>query len=453
MRVGSSGNNGNASESTGNSYDAFGSAIKQSAPALPEHLDSEAIWHYLLWSGDLEYNFPSIFLKLFGNLQSLRYRRRDAAMQNAGFISDSWFRRKVIAEFGLLRSKLHSQILSTKQGFNHFPEDLKGIAEPLETRSCFRWNSTVPRAVEEQLEFFWSIADAFGLPRDESISDFLRWKMALQLSLCLTAIRRVSWVRPKLIVVEADNYLWGLAASEAGRITGIPVLSFSHGLDCDPWAYDEVFASHVCVWGSWRKQRFQLEAKRNFRCSIVGRVCNPRFLEVETKSIEKVLWVTRPHKLAKCYTPEFSPKDGVYWLQALLKAAEIIGFSLLIKPHPYDDIELYQNILKCSSVSVEVLKMSISDAFDCADAILGEESTGTADAVFTGKPVAVLRRNWGTIPFEELGISILSDSDDIVAWCRAPRVPPAESRREWLHYVFGFEQIQPRSEIFMEYLG
>lgn len=202
-------------------------------------------------------------------------------------------------------------------------------------------------------------------------------------------------VRPDLLLVHADNHPPHQLYVFAARQLGIRTLVVQHGLDCEIAALDEAYADVIAVWGLHRKERYEALSQHRARYVVTG---NPEFDRRHRASRlarggAYWLWVTRPHGSDKCYLPSRWPDEGCLILKALLAAlAESPVKKLLIKPHPYDTINLYREMLDAPEHKKVVKRVSIvgGDIWKFlpeAETVISEDSTAGLEAMLAGKPV------------------------------------------------------------------
>lgn len=203
----------------------------------------------------------------------------------------------------------------------------------------------------------------------------------------------LSMLRPKAILLFADNHFPVQSYVFVARKLGIPTIMTQHGLDCEHYCLEEAYADYISVWGTARSKRYQTQSTRHpVQLRVNG---NPEYDSLSLpnqidRSGSYWLWATRPHAPEKCYSPSRSPQEGIQILEALLA---MLAYSpkarLVIKPHPLDDVKLYQSSIEQSgmrdrvSISSDAVRSLISDA----SVVISEDSTVGLEAMFFGKLV------------------------------------------------------------------
>lgn len=200
-------------------------------------------------------------------------------------------------------------------------------------------------------------------------------------------------VRPRLLVVYYDNAPPNMEYVLAARCRGIPCLMIQHGLDCEPLALDEAYATHMALWGEARAERYRKDSHYHpLEMEVTG---NPEHdaLRPPTRLAatgDYWLWVTRPHSPAKCYLPGRWPDEGMHILDALVEALRAHPQAQLrIKPHPSDLGQLYVRRIEGLGLGarVRLVRGSIEPIVAGAGLVISEDSTAGMDAMFVGKPL------------------------------------------------------------------
>jgi hypothetical protein len=200
-------------------------------------------------------------------------------------------------------------------------------------------------------------------------------------------------VRPDALLVHADNHPPHQVYVLAAQREGIPCVMLQHGLDCERLYLDEAYADAIAVWGEQRAARYRKESThRPARIDVTG---NPEFDDRQLpESLDTGtgdwLWVTRPHSSAKCYSPSRSPREGMAIFEALMDALAVTpGPALIVKPHPYDNIPLYEDRVKSHPAGgrVQIVDTPPKMLFARAGVVITEDTTAGMEAMFEGKRV------------------------------------------------------------------
>lgn len=203
----------------------------------------------------------------------------------------------------------------------------------------------------------------------------------------------LSMLRPKAILLFADNHFPVQSYVLVGRKLGIPTIMTQHGLDCEQYCLEEAYADYISVWGTSRLQRYQTRSTwQPIQLQVNG---NPDYdcftppTQID-RSGSYWLWATRPHAPEKCYLPSRYPQEGIEILNALLGAlSRSPKARLVIKPHPLDDVKLYQSTINQHSTRDRVVISSdaVRSLIPAARVVISEDSTVGLEAMFFGKIV------------------------------------------------------------------
>ncbi|NDJ18746.1 hypothetical protein [Myxacorys almedinensis] len=200
----------------------------------------------------------------------------------------------------------------------------------------------------------------------------------------------LSILRPDAILLFADNHFPVQSYVFVARKKGIPTIMLQHGLDCEHYCLDEAYADVISVWGTSRLQRYQDQSTWKPTIQVNGNPDYDRLTLPENLDFSGSywLWATRPHCPEKCYSPSRTPQEGIQILEALLTAlAQSPNSRLVIKPHPMDDLALYQSYIESHSVEdrVSIVSESVRSLFPDASVVISEDSTIGLEAMFFGK--------------------------------------------------------------------
>jgi hypothetical protein len=192
--------------------------------------------------------------------------------------------------------------------------------------------------------------------------------------------------RPSHIIIYASFDPVQAVFAHVAKTMGIPVVWLQHGLECDPVLLDYNLADMALTWGTAHAKRLQ-QHNPQLQCIVAG---NPDLIapqQIKPKSIDRVIWITRPHHPSKCYTPSQTTSAGIEIARALVPALQQHNKPLLIKPHPFEDITQYSEIL--SQVEHEFHTGSITELDTSSSLILGEDSTATLEMAAKGRRVGL----------------------------------------------------------------
>jgi UDP-N-acetylglucosamine 2-epimerase len=249
----------------------------------------------------------------------------------------------------------------------------------------------------------------------------------------------LSILRPQAILVFADNHYPIQNYVFAAKQQSIPVIMLQHGLDCEHYCLDEAYADAIAVWGNARLQRYQQYSIRQpGHIQVTGNpgydaFCLPKHLNLDG---EYWLWTTRPHAPEKCYAPSRHPEEGLAILDALLSELQRSPHQrLIIKPHPLDRSELYQERITAMGLCdrVELTQTDILELLAHASLVIAEDSTSGLEAMFFGKVVihAHFAQSQPVMPFVQEGAALPATSATSLhaAIQRAQRLTPIEQQQ------------------------
>lgn len=203
----------------------------------------------------------------------------------------------------------------------------------------------------------------------------------------------IAFLKPDVLLQHTDNHPPYQLYTMLAKKHNIPVFMLQHGLDCEHYFLEKAYASHIAVWGSNRKKRYE---NVNYNKSTIRVTGNPVFdhLNLKPKTLNDqgkyILWVTRPHKPEKCYAVSRNPSEGVDILNTLVKFIETHSKEILyIKPHPFSLVELYEKVIQeigCSD-GIKLVSGELWDYLPEAKVVITEDSTAGLEAMFFGKPI------------------------------------------------------------------
>lgn len=429
-------------------YHAFAESFFNELEPLPPPCDAWAFWHYAHWAPSE--GRPSLFYQLYREEGCADGKHRQYTQRRRRATEHLLWRILALGEMesahGLDRGLLSSWRWSPRARFLCTAEGRKRLPDPWGQEAQTVQMAYVPaiparheRILTNQIQRYAEAARAAGLQCSDAAKAHLLRVLCRIVCVTLGVDNWCRWKRPEYLVCEADNYGWGLGLSLVGRHRKIPTIALSHGLDCDPWVYDHAFANFQVAWGGWRLERFRQTSRYSFSGLAAGdfRGVERIVRAPKQKPVTKLLWITRPHAVLKCYTPEFAPEAGVERLRMLLSVTGPAGIELIIKPHPRDVIDTYEQTIEQSKARARIFHGALESAVDEADAVVGEQSTATAEAVYSGLPVAVLGTDPEIVPFSELGIPQISEPEHLEEFLRSPFVPAVAVREAWLKRLFG----------------
>jgi hypothetical protein len=232
-----------------------------------------------------------------------------------------------------------------------------------------------------------------GLHLSESAIALLSRQIAWLSAHIRYARRELSLVKPTAILVPTDNNPPCHTYVQLARSMGVTSVVLQHGLDCEVSCLEDLHADHALVWSENRRQRYAAHGIAPERITVIG---HPRYRTDRTPTPRRLqqaaswLWVTRPHRIDKCYSPRRDPQEGGDILSSLLDALrQFPECELRIKPHPCDDVAVYLEQLRCSDVGdrAEIVSGDPLDLVKSCSLVVAEDSTAAMDCMFGGVPM------------------------------------------------------------------
>jgi hypothetical protein len=233
----------------------------------------------------------------------------------------------------------------------------------------------------------------------------------------------LAFFSPAALLLHGDNHAPYQEYVAVARCQGIPTMTFQHGLDCERYYLDDVYASTIAVWSENRRARYEKDSGRQPAMRVTG---NPAFDHISSLPGkidpigEYMLWITRPHTSKFCYSPSRQPKEGLAILDALLDTlAKSPRRRLIVKAHPQDYRTLYRDriderdLTDRAAVSGSDLKSLLPNA----KIVISEDSTGGLDAMLQGKILihAHFAESAPVLPFCHYGAALPGFSKEMLA--------------------------------------
>ncbi|MFD2727401.1 capsular polysaccharide export protein, LipB/KpsS family [Hyunsoonleella rubra] len=224
--------------------------------------------------------------------------------------------------------------------------------------------------------------------------------------------------KPNALFVYSDNHPPFINYVLAAKKIGIPSFTYQHGLDCEHYYLDDCFADYIAVWSENRKLRYiKHSAFEPKAYEVVGKIKRETHKVKRGKNGQKyILFITRPHKPIKCYSPSRSHDEGASILKAILDYMLLNSqLKLIIKSHPLDNAAIYSETLDSFPALREKVVLSEETiehlAINC-DVIITEDSTAGVEALVYGKPCvhAHFANSRPVLPFIEYGASFSGKS-------------------------------------------
>jgi len=224
--------------------------------------------------------------------------------------------------------------------------------------------------------------------------------------------------KPNALYVHSDNHPPFINYVLVAKKHDIPTFMYQHGLDCEHYYLDDCYADYVAVWSENRKKRYidnSIFQPKKYK--VVGNFLLPS-PELRKPNIKKtILFITRPHKSIKCYSPYRNHLEGVNILLTILvflkKNPEI---CLLIKAHPMDSIKPYKDLISKHGMNarVEIVKERLEVLFSKVSVVVTEDSTAGVEAMLYNIPCvhAHFANSKPVLPFVKSGAALPGYSHD-----------------------------------------
>jgi len=196
---------------------------------------------------------------------------------------------------------------------------------------------------------------------------------------------------PDCLLLHGDNHSPYQEYVAVAHKYEIPTVTFQHGLECERYYLDKVFATHYAVWSRSRHDQIRvMNPARPVMLAISG---NPAYDQCQyPRAIDHWgrywLWLTRPHRPRYCYAPSRQPREGVDIFNALVQALVRHPHDrLVIKPHPNDYADVYRDLTRRSPCMdrIEISSKTIGELVPDARLVISEDSTAGVEAMFSGK--------------------------------------------------------------------
>lgn len=302
-----------------------------------------------------------------------------------------WFSRQKTLFIPFRAPKSLVNILGANAKVNIISKDLQGLIADNQVI-----NSPEPSYSETWAEeMFLAIEKALMIYELEFVTqDKLLLKEQINGAIAITdlAEKELRMYSPDGVYVYSDNHPPFINYVLVAKKLGIPTFSYQHGLDCEHYYLDDSFAAFIGVWSENRKSRYLSDSESKAReYRVVGNfLLEANQAYTSQKSLEKVLYVSRPHKPIKCYSPSRNHLEGEHIVKTLLLfLKKKKGVQLTIKPHPMDASERYVRLIEKDGLAdrVSITTKRLADILPEATIVVTEDSTAGAEAMRCHIPV------------------------------------------------------------------
>jgi len=263
--------------------------------------------------------------------------------------------------------------------------------------------------------------DVMGIQLEIDDAELLRKQIVELTAQADKSRQELLLLKPNAILVHGDNHPPFQAYALLARNMRIPIIMLQHGLDCEHYCLDEAYASHIAVWGLERERRYRDLSEWQPEICLTG---NPEFDHLRPP--EKMnttgdywLWVTRPHISRKCYLPSRLPTEGLDIFRTILSSLQAQPDKrLVVKPHPYDYVNLYRDEIQKSGLEgrVTVSSQDVHGLIKGASVVISEDSTAGMEAMFFGKVLvhAHFAKSKPALPFTDCGAALPGFDPDML---------------------------------------
>ena len=212
--------------------------------------------------------------------------------------------------------------------------------------------------------------------------------------------------KPDAIYLYSDNHPPFINYCLVSKKLGIPTFTYQHGLDCEHYFLDDCYADYVAVWSNKRKQDYiERSSFKPKSFEVVGKIGSSDIIKNHKLTQGKsILFVTRPHRPDKCYSPSRNHLEGLHILEAILEfMLKMVDVTLVIKPHPSDYVADYKTLLEERGMINRVLisDKKVMTLASKASVVITEDSTAGVEALQYDLPCvnAHLAKSEPVIPF------------------------------------------------------
>lgn len=240
--------------------------------------------------------------------------------------------------------------------------------------------------------------------------DLLKTQICGALKITELAEKEVLKIKPNVLYVHSDNHPPFINYVLVAKKYNIPTFMYQHGLDCEHYYLDDCYVDHVAVWSKYRQERYVRDSLFQPKSySVVGNIFVPEIkFDKENNNDKVILFLSRPHKSIKCYSPSRSHTEGFKILEVLLNFLKRnTEFTLILKLHPMDFKEEYCELINNNELKnrVTISNEKLDSLFRKSSIIITEDSTAGAEAMYYGKPCihAHLAKSKPVLPFVEYG--------------------------------------------------
>ena len=202
----------------------------------------------------------------------------------------------------------------------------------------------------------------------------------------------LTYLSPRCVVCDFDRYLGNLSVVAAANNLGILTITLQHGT-VNRTGWETLPSQYFLSWGENSKSRLVdwhgIDEDRVLVCGnlLIGDQGSTETTEQQSPR------TSTSETLTVGFAPQpYSMDIRKTWFSRFIEAVTPLSVRVLIKPHPAEDIDLYDSYAK-SFDNIELLKrsMPVFEFFDRCDVVVAIGSSSVAlEAVSAKKPVVLL---------------------------------------------------------------
>jgi cytochrome c551/c552 len=226
--------------------------------------------------------------------------------------------------------------------------------------------------------------------------------------------------KPNGLYLHSDNHPPFINYVLVAKKLRIPTITYQHGLDCEHFYLDDCFADYVAVWSDNRKQKYisysQFQPKDY---KVVGNYFLDKAKSLKNKNLDcnTVLFITRPHKPIKCYSPSRSYYEGIDILKVLIKfLRQDKTMRLIVKPHPMDNVDDFEMIINEEQLKdrVKFVTDNLNTIIEDVSIVVTEDSTAGVEALRYGLPCvhAHFAQSKPVLPFNDYNAAYFAENEE-----------------------------------------
>jgi len=245
-----------------------------------------------------------------------------------------------------------------------------------------------------------------------------------------------SQYKPRAILLPSETDPPALSIINAAKKNNVKTIAIQHGLGIedpehsvsiiksDEFKFGCPFPDIMLVFGNYTKQRFIEHGYPAERFIVFG---NPMFLDYDEYFLYDSKSLLQKYGLDDTKTiitftssKNFSPFqkynfDLTVWKYLLDNFSNNDNFFLILKPHPFENISLFENELKeHNNKNIKIVNGNLLEIISLSDILISNTSTAIMDSICMKKPIIEIK--WDgirQIPYEKYGVVFLRNLDEL----------------------------------------